>query len=119
MSTQAHNFRSVVAILTTIDRTYMADSIGDSEVRPAYVVIALLLTLSTAFWAVQSLRRSDAGVAKTATDFFERDKRLRDLLTAEKNALGNYEMAIVLLATRKFDHSVREADQAYEAMNKS
>jgi hypothetical protein len=78
-----------------------------------------LLTLSSAFWAMQALGKNDEGVSKTVTGFFERDRRLKGLLTAEKTALGNYEIAITMLVTLKSDHSSTEANQAYAAMNKS
>jgi hypothetical protein len=78
-----------------------------------------LLTLSSAFWAMQALGTNDEGIRKTAAAFFERDKRLKDFLVAEQAAFGNYETAIMLLTTLQSDHSAREADQAYTAMSKS
>jgi hypothetical protein len=78
-----------------------------------------LLTLSSAFWALQSLTKSDEGVKKTFTGFFERDKRLKNLLAEEQAALGNYMTASLALVALKADHSSPEADQAYTAMSKA
>jgi hypothetical protein len=78
-----------------------------------------LLTLSSAFWAIEALGKNDEGVSKTVTDFFQRDKRLKDFLVAEQAALGNYEIAITLVTGLNSDHSAREADQAYTAVSKS
>jgi len=78
-----------------------------------------LLTLSSAFWALQSLAQQDDGVRKTLAGFFERDKHLKDLLAAEQAALGNYLTALVVLVALKSDHTSTEADQAYTAMSKA
>jgi hypothetical protein len=78
-----------------------------------------LLTLSTAIWAMQSLGKKDEGISKTVTGFFERDKRLKEISTAEQTALGNYVIAIGLVTVLKSDHAAPDADQAYSAMSKS
>jgi len=78
-----------------------------------------LLTLSTAIWAMQALGKSDEGISKTAASFFERDKRLKELLTAEQTALGNYIVAVALVTALKSDHAAADADQAYAAMSKA
>jgi hypothetical protein len=78
-----------------------------------------LLTLSSAFWALQSLAQHDEGIKKTFTGFFERDKRLKDLLSAEKSAFGNYMTTLVAVVPLKYDHASKEADLAYTAMSKS
>ncbi|MGY8679517.1 hypothetical protein Q2941_17220 [Bradyrhizobium sp. UFLA05-153] len=77
-----------------------------------------LLTLSTAIWVMQALR-NDEGVNRTVDGFFGRDKRLKELLAAEKAALGNYQTALVFVTAFKPDHASMEADQAYAAMSKS
>jgi hypothetical protein len=76
-----------------------------------------LLTLSTAIWSTQALGKNDEGVSKTVMSFFERDKRLKELLTAEKNALGNYVTVIALVTALKSDHAAPDADRAYAAMS--
>jgi hypothetical protein len=64
-----------------------------------------LLTLSSAFWALQSLAQNDDGIKKTFAGFFDRDKRLKDLLVVERAALGNYVTAILALVALKSDHA--------------
>ncbi len=78
-----------------------------------------LLTLSTAFWALQSLGQQDDGIRKTFASFFERDKRLKDLLAAEQAAFGNYMTAIVLFSTFKSDKASGDAEPINAAMNKA
>jgi hypothetical protein len=78
-----------------------------------------LLTLSTAIWAMQALGKNDEGIRKTFADFFERNKRLKDVLMAERTALGNYITTLIVVDTLKNDHVSKEADQAYAATTKS
>ena len=78
-----------------------------------------LLTLSSAFWALQSLGKTDEGIRKTSAGFFERNKRLKNLLAEEQAASGNYMTALVALGTLKSDHSSPDADPAFMAMSKA
>jgi hypothetical protein len=78
-----------------------------------------LLTLSSAFWALQSLSQHDDGIKKTFAGFFEHDTRLKNLLAVEQTAFGNYLTAVLALVALKSDHTSAEAGQAYEAMSKS
>ena len=78
-----------------------------------------LLTLSSAFWALQSLGKSDEGIRKTLGRFFERDKRLKNLLAAEQAALGNYVAALAIFAAFKPDQIAAEGSEMYEAMSKA
>jgi hypothetical protein len=68
---------------------------------------------------MQALGKTDEGISKTVANFFERDKRLKDLLVTEQAALGNYDIANIVLITLKSDHSSMEADKAYAAMSRS
>jgi hypothetical protein len=47
-----------------------------------------VLTLSSAFWALQSLGGRDDGIRKTFAGFFERDPRLKKLHAAGRLPLG-------------------------------
>jgi hypothetical protein len=78
-----------------------------------------LLTLSTAFWAMQALGKNDEGIKKAFAGFIERDKRLKDLFVAEQAALGNYLTANLTVDILKSDHTSAEADRAFAAMSKS
>ena len=78
-----------------------------------------LLTLSSAFWALQSLAQHDEGIRKTFAGFFERDARLKRLLAAEQTAFGNYMTSLAVVIGLKGDRASKKADQAYAAMSKA
>ena len=79
-----------------------------------------VLTLSSAFWALQSLGQSDEGIRKTFVAFFDRDARLKNLLAGEQAAFSHYATALVLLATFKPDQpSSKEAEPALASMSKA
>jgi hypothetical protein len=77
-----------------------------------------LLTLASAFWALQSLGQQDEGIKKTFAGFFERDARLKNLLAGEGAAFGNYLTAIAVFAAFKPDQA-GDADQTFTSMNKA
>lgn len=78
-----------------------------------------LLTLSSAFWALQSLGKNDDGIRKTFAGFFVRDKRLKDLFAAEQAAFGNYVTALTIVAAFKPDQAATDAGAAHAAMSKA
>ncbi len=49
-----------------------------------------LLTLSSGFWAIQSLSQEDKIIKKISADFFNKDKRLYKLLEVELVGFSNY-----------------------------
>ena len=77
-----------------------------------------VLTLSSAFWALQSLGRQDDGIKKTFAGFFERDARLKKLLAGEGAAFGNYLTALTMFSVFKPDQA-GDADQTVASMNKA
>jgi hypothetical protein len=77
------------------------------------------LTLSSAFWALQSLGRQDDGIKKTFAGFFERDARLKNLLAGEGAAFGNYLTAIAVFAAFKPDQDSGQIDLTSTAMSKA
>jgi hypothetical protein len=77
-----------------------------------------VLTLSSAFWALQSLGRQDDGIRKTFAGFFERDARLKNLLAGEEAAFGNYLTALTVFSVFKSDQA-GGADQTVTSMNKA
>jgi hypothetical protein len=76
-----------------------------------------VLTLASAYWALQSLSPGDDGIKKTFSGFFASDPRLKTLLAAEQAALGNYVAAITMDAVFKPDPNDR--DKTSEAMNEA
>jgi hypothetical protein len=77
-----------------------------------------VLTLSSAFWALQSLGRQDDGIRKTFTNFFEHDARLKTLRAGEEAAFGNYMTALTMFSVFKPDQA-GDADQTVASMNKA
>ena len=77
-----------------------------------------VLTLSSAFWALQSLGRQDDGIKKTFAGFFERDARLKKLLAGEGAAFGNYLTALTMFSVFKPDQA-GDTDQTVTSMNKA
>jgi len=77
-----------------------------------------VLTLASAFWALQSLAQNDEGIRKTFAGFFERDARLKKLLVIEQTAFGNYLTYLVGVLTLNPDHASTNAE-TYAAMSKS
>jgi len=77
-----------------------------------------VMTLSSAFWALQSLAQRDEGIKKTAANFFANDPRMKTLLTAEQAAFGNYIAALTMFAAFKPDQISADGAQMYEAMSK-
>lgn len=78
-----------------------------------------LMTLASAFWALQSVGQNDEGIKTTAAGFFGRDARLKNLLAAEQAAFGNYITAIAITTAFKPDQGSTDTDQTYAAMNKA
>jgi hypothetical protein len=79
-----------------------------------------VLTLSSAFWALQSLGQQDDGIKKTFAGFFERDARLKNLRAGEGAAFGNYLTALTMAAAFKPDQaSSTEVDPTYASMKKA
>ncbi len=79
-----------------------------------------VLTLSSAFWALQSLGRQDDGIKKTFAGFFERDARLKNLRAGEEAAFGNYLTALTMAAAFKPDQaSSAKVDPTYASMSKA
>jgi hypothetical protein len=79
-----------------------------------------VLTLSSAFWALQSLAQGDDGIKKTFAGFFARDTRLKNLLAAEQATFENYLTALAVAAAFKPDQaSPTEVDPAYTSMSKA
>ncbi len=77
-----------------------------------------VLTLSSAFWALQSLGRQDDGIRKTFAGFFDRDERLKTLRAGEEAAFGNYLTALTVFSVFKPDQA-GDADQTVTSMNKA
>jgi hypothetical protein len=78
-----------------------------------------VMTLTTAFWALQSMAQHDDGVRKTLAGFFEHDARLKNLLAVEQNAFANYLTTVVAVIALKPDQASAEASPGYAAMSKS
>jgi hypothetical protein len=78
-----------------------------------------VLTLASAFWALQSLSQQDDGIKKTLAAFFERDRRLKNLLAGEQAAFGNYVTALAMFAAFKPGETSPDGSQAYTAMSKA
>jgi hypothetical protein len=80
-----------------------------------------VLTLSSAFWALQSLGSTDDGIKKTFASFFANDPRLKNLLAAEQAAFGNYMTAYTMFSIfdSKDDKPEKDGDKTSEAMNKA
>jgi hypothetical protein len=76
-----------------------------------------VLTLASAFWALQSLSSTDDGIKKTFTGFFANDPRLKNLLAAEQAAFGNYMTAVTMYAVFKPDP--KDRDKTAESMNRA
>jgi hypothetical protein len=77
-----------------------------------------VLTLMTATWALQSLSKQDDGIKGTVASFFERDTRLKNLLTVEQMTFGNYLTELVVVLTLNPDHASTNAE-TYARMSKS
>jgi hypothetical protein len=78
-----------------------------------------VLTLASAFWALQSLAQQDDGIRKTFAGFFERDARLKNLRAGEEAAFGNYLTALAVFAAFKPDKASGEVDLTSTAMGKA
>ena len=75
-----------------------------------------VMTLSSAFWALQSLGQSDVGIKKTFTDFFNSDPRLNRLLKIEHSAFSNYMTMLIAHPATKSDPSIEAFLSSYEQL---
>jgi hypothetical protein len=75
-----------------------------------------LMTLSSGFWAVQSLSRRDEGIRNTIAGVFDRDPRLKRLFFAEQNAFANYLTTFALFAAKISDPRVEASLEAFETL---
>jgi hypothetical protein len=78
-----------------------------------------VLTLASAFWALQSLAQNDEGISKTVTGFFDGDARLKNLLAGEEAAFENYVSALTMHALYKPDQPSAEPDEESAALDKA
>jgi hypothetical protein len=78
-----------------------------------------VLTLSSAFWALQSLAQQDDGIKRTFNDFFANDARLKNLHAVEQVAFGNYLTALAFFAAFRPDQGSGNVSPGYEGMRKS
>jgi hypothetical protein len=81
-----------------------------------------ILTLSSAFWAIKSLAKSDEGIKKISAEFFQKDPRLQKFLLEETIALSNYLTALIAYQISKDESSLLiyenlgSASKAFNAM---
>lgn len=75
-----------------------------------------VLTLSSAFWAMQSLSRQDEAIKTTFSSFFENDARLKRLLAVESNGFANYMTTLALYAAIKDNTNVNASLSIYEKL---
>jgi len=75
-----------------------------------------LFTLSSAFWALDSIGRRDKGVQKTLRAFFEGSPRLKHLLAGESAAFGNYVSLAAVHDAMKNDPSIEAFLSGYEKL---
>jgi hypothetical protein len=84
-----------------------------------------VLTLTTAFWALQALAQHDEGIKTTLARFFAGDARLKNLLAVEQNAFSNYLTELIAVIALKPDQDTKsnqasaQSSQGYAAMSKS
>ena len=87
-----------------------------------------VMTLVTAYWALNSLSKEDEGVEKTLSQFFDQNTALKRRLDTELMALNNYKVAMVafiakpdhsaLLASLNAYETLQPAEQAFEHFKK-
>ncbi len=75
-----------------------------------------IMTLSSAFWALQSLSLKDEGIKKTFIDFFESDPRLKRLVFQEENAFANYMTTLMAYAAIKDNAGINSSLHLYETL---
>lgn len=73
-----------------------------------------VMTLSSAFWAVQSLAHEDEGIKKTLLKFLGDNKHLKQLLADEQNAFGNYVTMLIAYAGVKDNANINSSLSIYE-----
>lgn len=75
-----------------------------------------VMTLESAFWAMQSLSQQDEGIKKTLGNFFENDARLKRLLAVESNGFANYMTTLALYSAIKDNANVNASLSIYEKL---
>ncbi|MBU1039794.1 MAG: hypothetical protein KKF77_01680 [Proteobacteria bacterium] len=73
-----------------------------------------VLTLSSAYWALQSLGQRDEGIKKTFSDFFDSNPRLNLLRKTEHAAFSNYMTMLITLPATNNDPSIEAFLSSYE-----
>jgi len=77
--------------------------------------LARVMTLATAFWALQSLGRQDPQIEKTFTEFFEKNPRLNRFVFIEQNAFSNYVVTLALFSAIKNNPNIYKSLSIYES----
>lgn len=72
-----------------------------------------LLAMSTAFWALSSLSRTDAGVRGELSKVFGDDPKLKKTLAVEQTAFGNYVLMFAVFSGLKGGRENPEQERAY------
>lgn len=75
-----------------------------------------LMTLSSAFWALQSLSQKDDAIKNAFITFFGSDPRLQQLLATERVAFSNYLTMLVAFAAVKDDAGINSSLTIYEQL---
>lgn len=73
-----------------------------------------VITLSSAFWSLQSLGQKDEGIRKIFGDFFASDSRLKSLLVVEQSAFMNYLTTLAMYAAIKDNPNINSSLSIYE-----
>jgi len=73
-----------------------------------------VMTLASAFWALQSLSQHDEGIKNAFTDFFAKDQRLQKLVLIEENTFSNYLTTVALYSAVKDNPNVNSSLSLYE-----
>lgn len=96
--------------------TMMQAACEKYECKKAMPDLLRVLTLSSAFWALDSLSGQDVGVKKTLTGFFESDTRLKRLHAIESNAFANYLTTLALYSAIKDNPNFNSSLSIYEKL---
>lgn len=75
-----------------------------------------VLTMSSAFWALNSLGQKDSGIKEVSKNFFENDQRLKKIMIGESVAFSNYMVSLALNAAIKDNASNNKALSDYEEL---
>lgn len=80
------------------------------------IAMSRVLTLSSAYWAMQSLSRSDEGIKQVFENYIAGSPKFKEILSREQTAVSNYLTTLLAAAATKDNANINESLAIFERL---